>query len=197
MCLEIPRPSEDLLRIQEKLMSIGKKHGLEVERDKAGNVRLRKKPSKGCENSIPVVIQSHMDVVTTKSADIKHDFHKDPVNPYIEGNYLKAKGTTLGADDGIGIAASLALLISETSLVHGPLEAVFTSDEETTMAGAEFMDKEPFLQANTLINVDSEEEHSICVGCAGGFEKKTYITCQKKPNRKEARKRIYRNSYRN
>ncbi|MDR3570663.1 MAG: beta-Ala-His dipeptidase, partial [Candidatus Pacebacteria bacterium] len=154
--------------------------------DDAGNVRIRAPPSAGFEEATKIVLQSHMDVVCSKANDKEHDFFKDPVIPIVEGNHLHADRTTLGADDGIGVAASMALLElastkTDPNFVHGPLEAVFTVDEETTMGGAENIGKPPFLQSSVLINVDSEEAHSICVGCAGGFEKKLNLAVERSP----------------
>ena len=172
-----------LERITRKLLDFGAAHKLDCAVDAAGNVRLRKAASAGYEKATAIVIQSHMDVVCSKSNDKVHDFTVDPVTPIIEGNVLRADRTTLGADDGIGVAAAMALLeeptctsdSAEGAFVHGPLEAVFTVDEETTMGGAEGIAKAPFLQSSVLINVDSEESGSICVGCAGGFEKKLFL----------------------
>jgi dipeptidase D len=177
---ETPRPSNtegstaELALITQKLLDFGAAHKLDCARDAAGNIRLRKPATKGYEQATKIVLQSHIDVVCSKSNDKIHDFTKDPVTPIIEGNIMRADRTTLGADDGIGVAASMALLeLSETDkdFVHGPLEAVFTVDEETTMGGAENIGKE-LLQSEVMINIDSEEASSICVGCAGGFEKK-------------------------
>lgn len=139
---ETPRPSNEAginhqLAITNKLLAFGAAHGLDAAVDTAGNVRLRKAPSKGYESATAIVVQSHMDVVCSKSQDKVHDFTRDPVTPIIEGNILRADRTTLGADDGIGVAASMALLEeTDPSFVHGPLEAVFTVDEETTVRGA-------------------------------------------------------------
>jgi len=174
MCMETPRPSHDLDRIRGKISAFAKSANLEYTEDEAGNCVVRKPASKGCENAVGVVIQSHLDMVTSKAADKQHDWAKDPIEPIIDGEYLKADRTTLGADDGIGVAAALALL-EDNTLVHGPLECLFTADEETTMGGAEFLAGAPFLTGKVLINVDSEEDHQVCMGCAGGFEKKLYL----------------------
>lgn len=166
MCLETPRPSGDLGLITAKLIAFANKYGLEYEQDKIGNLVIRRPASVGYESSTSVVLQSHLDVVCSKTNDKIHDFHKDPVLAIIENNWLKADRTTLGADDGIGVSASMAIL-SDSELHVGPLEAVFTVDEETDMSGAEFIGKSPFLRSTVMINVDSEESESICVGCAG------------------------------
>lgn len=142
--LETPRPSNEegsraeLALITQKLLDFGAAHGLDCAVDDAGNVRLRKAASAGYENATAIVLQSHMDVVCSKANDKEHNFFTDPVTPIVEGNVLRADRTTLGADDGIGVAASLAVLeLADPAFVHGPLEAVFTVDEETTMGGAE------------------------------------------------------------
>jgi len=187
MCLETPRPSNEegskknLEAITNKLVEFGKVHGLDAAVDPAGNVRLRKAATPGYENATKIVVQCHMDVVCSKAADKEHDFTRDPVTPVIEGNILRADRTTLGADDGIGVAAAMALFEDSAAgkFVHGPLEALFTVDEETTMGGAENIAHAPFLQSDVLINVDSEEAHSICVGCAGGMEKKLMVAVQR------------------
>lgn len=176
MCLETPRPPtseaapNSLNQIQSKLHAFGAKYGYDVAQDKVGNVRIRRPAAPGFEKATKIVIQSHMDVVCSKTQDKEHNFHTDPVTPIIDGEWLRADRTTLGADDGAGVAAALAIL-EDQSIQAGQLEAVFTADEETTMGGAEFMDKAPFLDSTVLINVDSEEDHEICVGCAGGIEK--------------------------
>ena len=141
MCLETPRPSNEpgvnnLALITKKLLDFGAAHGLDCAVDSAGNVRLRQKASAGFEKATAIVVQSHMDVVCSKSNDKVHDFTKDCVTPIVEGNVLRADRTTLGADDGIGVAAAMALFEeTDPEFVHGPLEAVFTVDEETTMGG--------------------------------------------------------------
>jgi len=163
---KIPRPSKKEEKIASYIRSFALKHNLECYVDEAGNVLIRKPASPGYENRQMVILQSHLDMVCEKNSDTSHDFDKDPIVPWIDGNWVKAKGTTLGADDGIGIAAALAILESN-DIVHGPLEALFTSDEETGLTGA-FALKPDQLNGRILINLDSEDEGQLFIGCAGG-----------------------------
>ena len=163
---QIPRPSKHEEKMIEYLKSFGESHGLETEVDETGNVIIRKPATKGFENKETVILQSHMDMVCEKLVDIAFDFHKDAIQTYVDGEWLKAKGTTLGADDGIGCAIELAILDSN-DIEHGPIECVFTRDEETGLTGAEGM-KPGFMKGNMLINLDSEDEGQIFVSCAGG-----------------------------
>ncbi len=165
---KIPRPSRKEEKIIEYLLNFAKEHNLEAQKDDSGNVIIRKPATKGKENIPSVVMQSHSDMVCEKNSDTVHDFDNDPINTYIEGNWVKAKGTTLGGDDGIGIAASLAVLASN-DLNHGPIEALFTSDEETGMTGA-FGLKKGFIKSKILLNLDSEDEGELFIGCAGGVD---------------------------
>ena len=171
---KIPRPSKKEEKIIEYLINFGKKLNLETKRDEAGNVLIRKPASKGKENVSTVVLQSHMDMVCEKNNDVVHDFDNDPIIPYIDGNWVKAKGTTLGADDGIGVAMELAIL-SDDNIKHGPIECLFTVDEETGLTGA-FALKPGFLNGKILINLDSEDEGEIFVGCAGGIDTVATLT---------------------
>ena len=132
---QIPRPSKKEEKIAAYLLNFAKEQGLEAKKDEAGNVLIIKPASAGMEQTPTVVLQAHMDMVCEKNADTVHDFDKDPIQPYIDGEWVKAKGTTLGADDGIGMAAQLAILASDT-IKHGPLECLFTVDEETGLTGA-------------------------------------------------------------
>lgn len=163
---QIPRPSRKEEKIAAYLCAFAEKHRLEHEKDEAGNVLIRKPAAPGYENRPGVILQSHMDMVCEKNSDVEHNFDTDPVLPRIEGSWIKATGTTLGADDGIGIAATLAILESE-NIPHGPLEALFTMDEETGLTGA-FALKPGFLKGRILLNLDSEDEGQIFIGCAGG-----------------------------
>jgi len=163
---EIPRPSKKEEKIVKYLLDFAKKHSLKGSIDETGNVLIRKPASNGYENCKTVILQSHMDMVGEKNADIRHDFEKDPIQPWIDGDWVKAKGTTLGADCGIGIAATLAILESD-KIAHPPLEALFTMDEETGLTGA-FGLKDDLLKGAILINLDSEDEGQIFIGCAGG-----------------------------
>jgi dipeptidase D len=170
--LEIPRPSKKEEKIIAYLLNFGQKHNLETIQDESGNILIRKPASKGMEDRLSVVLQSHMDMVCEKNSDTIHDFNNDPIKAYIDGNWVRSKGTTLGADDGIGIAAQLALLASK-NIKHGPIECLFTVDEETGLTGA-FELKPDFFKSKILINLDSEDEGELFIGCAGGMD--TVIT---------------------
>ena len=163
---EVPRPSKKEEKIAKYLLDFAEKHHLEGSIDETGNVLILKPASPSYENRKTVILQSHMDMVGEKNADTNHDFGKDPIQPWIDGDWVKAKGTTLGADCGIGIAATLALLESD-SIAHPPLEALFTMDEETGLTGA-FGLKDDLLKGDILINLDSEDEGQLFIGCAGG-----------------------------
>ena len=163
---EIPRPSKHEEQMIEYLKSFGESRGLETLVDETGNVIIRKPATPGYENKETIILQSHMDMVCEKLVDVDFDFHKDAIQTYIDGEWLCAKGTTLGADDGIGCAIELAILDSD-DIEHGPLECVFTRDEETGLTGAEGM-KSGFMKGDMLINLDSEDEGQIFVSCAGG-----------------------------
>ncbi len=162
---KIPRCSKHEEKIAEYIVQVAKNLGLEVERDEIGNVVVRK-PANGYENAPMITFQSHMDMVCEKNKDVEHDFSKDPIQPYVDGEWVKAKGTTLGADDGIGVATSLALMEAK-DIKHGPLEFLFTVDEETGLTGA-FNLKKGFIKGKLLINLDSEDFGVIYIGCAGG-----------------------------
>ena len=163
---EIPRPSKREEKMIEYLKNWGESHGLETKVDETGNVLIRKPATKGYENKKTVILQSHMDMVCDKLVDVDFDFDKDAIQTYVDGDWLKAKGTTLGADDGIGCAIELAILEAQ-DIEHGPLECVFTRDEETGLSGAEGM-KSGFMTGDYLINLDSEDEGEMFVSCAGG-----------------------------
>lgn len=163
---EIPRPSKHEEQMIEYLKSFGESRGLETLVDETGNVIIRKPATPGYENKETIILQSHMDMVCEKLVDVDFDFNKDAIQTYIDGEWLCAKGTTLGADDGIGCAIELAILDSD-DIEHGPLECVFTRDEETGLTGAEGM-KPGFMKGDMLINLDSEDEGQIFVSCAGG-----------------------------
>lgn len=165
---QVPRPSKHEGKIIEFITGFGKKHGLETKRDAIGNILIKKPGTKGLEHLPAVILQSHMDMVCEKNADTRHDFHRDAIVPYIDGQWVKAKGTTLGADDGIGIASQLALLAAD-DIPHAPLECLFTVDEETGLSGANALEK-GFFEGKTLINLDSEDEGELFIGCAGGMD---------------------------
>ena len=162
---KIPRPSKKEEKMIDFLLGFGNKLGLETKRDETGNVIIRKPATKGMEDKPIVILQSHMDMVCEPS-DGSFDFENNPIETYIDGEWLKAKGTTLGADDGIGCAMEMALLLAD-DIEHGPIECVFTRDEETGLTGAEGM-KPDFMTGKYLINLDSEDEGQIFVSCAGG-----------------------------
>lgn len=164
---KIPRPSKHEERIIEYLKEFGESRNLETEVDEVGNVVIRKPASKGYENRKTLILQSHTDMVCEKLVDVDIDFTKDPIETYVDGEWLKAKGTTLGADDGIGCAMELAVL-DDPTLEHGPIECVFTRDEETGLTGA-FGMKPGFMKGDLLVNLDSEDEGQFFISCAGGM----------------------------
>lgn len=167
---KIPRPSHKEQKMGAFLVDFGKKHGLETLQDSTGNVLIRKPATKGMENLKTTVLQSHMDMVCEKEAGLNFDFEKDAIQTYIDGDWLKAKGTTLGADDGIGVATQMAILADNT-IQHGPLECLFTVCEEEGLNGAMGLEA-GFMKADYLINLDSEDEGLIFVSCAGGANTK-------------------------
>lgn len=162
----IPRPSKHEKAISDYIAETAKKLGLEAKRDKHLNVVVKKPASPGKEKVRMICLQGHLDMVPEKNKDKVHDFLKDPIELVREGNILRANGTTLGADNGIAVATNLAIM-EDKSLVHGPLEFLFTVDEETGLTGANNL-KPDFLESKTLLNLDSEEEGSLYVGCSGG-----------------------------
>jgi len=165
---QIPRPSGYMGPITEFLLNFGKNLGLESFTDEVGNVIIRKSATSGMENRKGVILQAHMDMVPQKNNDTVHDFTKDPIETYIDGDWVKAKGTTLGADNGLGVAAIMAIL-EDSTMVHGPLEALITMDEETGMVGA-FGLKKGTVTGEILLNLDSEDEGELYIGCAGGVD---------------------------
>ena len=174
---KIPRASKKEDKIVEYLLRFAESRGLTAKRDSAGNVLIEKQASKGMETKPTVVLQSHLDMVCEKNDGTVHDFDIDPIIPYIDGNWIKARGTTLGADCGIGIAAALDLLADEKA-THGPLECLFTVDEETGLTGAENI--EPgFFTGKILINLDSEDEGELFIGCAGGIDTRISFAYEK------------------
>ena len=161
-----PRPSKKEEKIAQYVVSVGERLGLQTEKDKFGNILIRKPATPGYENRKTVALQGHIDMVCEKNRDVEHDFDNDPIYPYIDGDWVKAKGTTLGADNGIGVACALAVLESK-DIEHGPLECLFTLDEETGLTGASSL-KKNWLKADILINMDSEDLGVIFIGCSGG-----------------------------
>ncbi len=166
--LKIPRPSKKEEKIVQYLIDFARERGLEYKVDEVGNVVIRKPATKGMENRKPVVLQAHVDMVTEKDTNVEHDFERDPIQAYVDGDWVKSKGTTLGADDGIGVATILAILDSD-DIPHPPLEGLFTIDEETGLTGA-FALKEGFFDGKILINLDSEDWGEIFIGSAGGMD---------------------------
>lgn len=165
---QIPRPSKKEARMIEFVQQFGESLGLETIVDAAGNIVIRKPATAGMENLKGVIFQSHLDMVPQKNNDKQHDFDKDPIDAYIDGDWVKADGTTLGADNGIGVAAMLSVLESK-ELKHGPIECLFTIDEETGMTGA-FALQSGLLKGDILLNLDSEDEGELYIGCAGGID---------------------------
>ena len=174
---EIPRPSKHEEKMIEFLKQFGTDLGLETHVDETGNVIIRKPASKGYENKKVLILQSHMDMVCDKLVDVDIDFTKDPIETFVDGEWLRAKGTTLGADDGIGCAIQMAVLADNT-LEHGPIECVFTRDEETGLTGAHGM-KAGFMTGDLLINLDSEDEGQFFISCAGGMTTNAKFTFEK------------------
>ncbi len=165
---QVPRPSKKEERIIEFLIDFAKRNNLEYQRDKIGNVVIRKGATAGYEERETVILQSHMDMVCEKNSDVDFDFETQPIRAIVDGEWVRAEGTTLGADCGIGMAAALALLLDDEA-EHGPIEALFTVDEETGLTGA-FNLGEGMLNGKYLLNLDSEDEGEIFIGCAGGVD---------------------------
>jgi dipeptidase D len=165
---QIPRPTGYMQAVTAYILDFGKAQGLEVKQDETGNVLIRKPATPGYEKCKPVVLQSHLDMVPQKNSAVSHDFLEDPIDARIDGEWVKACETTLGADNGIGVALMMTIL-SDKSLKHGPVECLFTVDEEVGMDGA-FGLKHDFLKGRILLNCDSEEEGELFVGCAGGAD---------------------------
>ena len=167
---KIPRCSKHEGKIREYLLTFAKQYGLKSKTDKTGNVVISKPASSGMEGKPTVILQSHMDMVCEKNSDVDHDFTKDPIKFKLNGDNLTADGTTLGADDGIGVATTLAIL-EDNTLKHGPIEGLFTVDEETGLTGA-FALESDMLTGKIMLNIDSEDFGVITVGCAGGGDSK-------------------------
>jgi dipeptidase D len=165
---KIPRESGHEEHIIKYLQNFAGSRGLECKTDKAGNVVIKKPATAGMEQAPTVILQSHSDMVCEKNSGTQHDFRKDPIKVTEENGWLIAKETTLGADCGIGMAAQLAILENET-IPHGPIEALFTTEEETGLTGAKSIEKD-FLKGTILINLDSEDEGELFIGCAGGID---------------------------
>ncbi len=171
---KIPRCSKEEEEICLYIVNFAKGLGLDIKRDEAGNIVVKKPGTPGHENAPTIVLQGHVDMVCEKNRGVEHDFCKDPLKLRMEGEYLYATGTTLGADNGVGVAAALAVL-EDKNIVHGPIEALFTVDEETGLTGA-FALGEEMLEGRYLINLDTEEERALYVGCAGGGESDVHLS---------------------
>jgi dipeptidase D len=183
----IPHCSGNEKPFGDYVISFAQSVKLPAQRDKVGNVLVSKPATPGHENAPGVILQGHLDMVCEKNSDVLHDFTKDPIQPEIKGEWVQAKGTTLGADNGIGVAACLAVM-EDGSLIHGPLEFLFTVDEETGLTGANRIQK-GFLKGTRLINLDSEEEGTFTIGCAGGADSEIAFPVARK---KIASKNLYR-----
>ncbi len=177
--LQIPRPSKKEEKIIQYLIDFAKERNLDYKVDKVGNVLISKPATKGYENRHTVILQSHVDMVTEKDTSVDHNFETDPIQAYVDGEWVKSKGTTLGADDGIGVAAALAILDAD-NLEHGPIEALFTIDEETGLTGA-FALEPGFMSGKILINLDSEDWGEIFIGSAGGMDTQAEFHYDPKP----------------
>ena len=165
---QVPRPSKHEERISRWLQDFAAEHGIECVTDEAMNVIMRVPATPGYEDHEGVILQAHMDMVCEKNGDVEHDFMSDPIQTYVDGEWLKAKGTTLGADDGIGISMALAAITDKT-LPHPAIECLFTVDEETGLTGAMKL-QDGVLRHKRLINIDSEDDGQIFIGCAGGID---------------------------
>ncbi|MCK5636570.1 MAG: beta-Ala-His dipeptidase, partial [Thermoplasmatales archaeon] len=176
---KIPHCSKHEEKIREYVLDFAKQHNIKSKTDKAGNVVLLKPASQGMEGKPTVILQGHMDMVCEKNSDVDFDFSKDPINLKLNGDVLTADGTTLGADNGIGLAMSLAILEDET-VKHGPIEALFTVDEETGLTGAFAMESD-MLTGKILLNLDSEDFGVITVGCAGGGDSQIKLPLKTQP----------------
>ena len=176
---KVPRPSKHEERISKWLQDFAAAHGIECVVDEAMSVIMRVPATPGDENHEGVILQAHMDMVCEKNGDVQHDFMTDPIETYVDGEWLKAKGTTLGADNGIGISMALAA-ITDPELQHPAIECLFTVDEETGLTGAEKL-KDGMLQSKRLINLDSEDDGQIFIGCAGGIDTLAKMHYEKSP----------------
>lgn len=176
---QIPRPTGQMDQVTRFVLDFGKSLNLETKQDKAGNVLIRKGATKGYETARTMILQSHLDMVPQKNADVTHNFATDPIETHIYGEWVKAHSTTLGADNGIGCAMMMAVLEDET-LNHPAIEALFTVDEEVGMVGANGLEK-GILEGSLMLNLDTEEEGELCIGCAGGRD--VNISFRFKPDR--------------
>lgn len=176
---QVPRPSKKEGKMIQFLESFAKEYKIALKKDAAGNILMSKPATPGKENLPVVILQSHMDMVCEKNNGTIHDFENDPIETIVDGEWLRANGTTLGADNGIGVAAELAILASD-DIEHGPLECLFTVDEETGLTGAKALEK-GFMTGNILLNLDSEDEGEIFMGCAGGKDTQAVFHYEPQP----------------
>ena len=176
---KIPRPSKHEAKMTAFLLDFAKRHNLESKSDECGNVLIKAPATKGYENRETIVLQAHIDMVCEKNSDVEHDFLNEGIRTIIEDGWMRADGTTLGADDGIGVAAALAI-VSDASVEHAPIECLFTVDEETGLTGAHNL-KAGFFTGRTLLNLDSEDEGEIFIGCAGGCGTMASYTVDSEP----------------
>lgn len=181
--LEIPHCSGNEKALGDYIVSVAERLGLAWKRDKVGNIVAEKKASPGHEEAETIIFQGHLDMVCEKNSDVDHDFSKDAIEAEVKGDWIQANGTTLGSDNGIGVASSLALMEDETS-VHGPLEFLFTVDEETGLTGATKIEPH-FLKGKKLLNLDSEDEGTFTIGCAGGADSEITLPLEKKKSEGE------------
>lgn len=176
--LKLPHCSGNERPVGDYVVSVAQRLGLSSKRDKVGNVVVSKPASLGHEKAPGVILQGHLDMVCEKNSDVEHDFSRDPIKPERDGDWIRAKGTTLGSDNGIGVAAALAVLESQ-DLIHGPLECLFTVDEETGLTGANKLQK-GWLTGRMLLNLDSEEEGAFTIGCSGGADSEITVPLDRK-----------------
>ncbi|MDG9666286.1 aminoacyl-histidine dipeptidase [Hahella sp. CR1] len=176
---DTPRPSKQEQLLKSRIREALAEYELEIIEDQVGNLIIRKPATPGYEDAPGVVMQSHLDMVPQKNEGSTHDFSKDPIQPYIDGDWVRARGTTLGADNGIGVAAILSVLTSK-DMIHGPLEGLLTVDEEAGMTGAKGL-QGGVLQGSLLLNLDTEEENELYIGCAGGVDIGGRFTYQAEP----------------
>lgn len=170
---EVPRPSKKEARVIQFMKEFGRQLGLDTQVDQTGNVVIRKPATAGMENRKTIVLQGHLDMVHQKNSDVDFDFEKEGIRSFVDQDWVKAQGTTLGADNGIGVAAIMTILESN-DIPHPNLEALFTIDEETGMTGAKRL-QENLLKGNILLNLDTEEDDELTIGCAGGIDTNTYL----------------------
>lgn len=182
---QVPRPSNHEEKAREFMMNWAKENHIEARMDEAGNIIMSKPATPGMENRKGVILQGHLDMVPQKNEDTVHDFTKDPIQAYVDGEWVRAKGTTLGADNGMGVAAAMAILTA-TDVPHGPIEVLITATEETGMDGAIGL-KAGELKGEILLNMDSETEGELYVGCAGVWILRLSSIVRKKKHRKTAK----------